>query len=90
MSKPYRPIDEIIEIFWITLPNAKCIIKKHKVDFFQAKGKFQVHVKDFYTAYTKHFNPSLFDVGTSKSIKKEKNISDIFQQLFGSAYSVNQ
>jgi hypothetical protein len=37
MPKAYRPIIEILEVFGITLPNAKLIIKKHKVDAFSAK-----------------------------------------------------
>ena len=59
MVKPYRTIDEIADIFSITLPVAKKIIKKHKVDTFSCKG-IKVHVKDFHKAYTKHYNPSLF------------------------------
>ena len=59
MSKPYRSLDEIADIFGITLPVVKKIIKKHKVDTFTNKG-FKVHVKEFNKAYTKHYNPSLF------------------------------
>jgi hypothetical protein len=59
MTKPYRSLDEIADIFGITLPVVKKIIKKHKVDTFTNKG-FKVHVKDFNKAYTKHYNPSLF------------------------------
>ena len=59
MSKPYRSLEEIADIFSITLSVAKKIIKKHKVDTFTNKG-FKVHVKDFNKAYTKHYNPSLF------------------------------
>lgn len=59
MTKPYRSLEEIADIFGITLPVVKKIIKKHKVDTFTNKG-FKVHVKDFNKAYTKHYNPSLF------------------------------
>jgi len=46
-----------------------------------------VHIKDFYKAYTRYYNPSLFDVDNKKNEKtkytpKEKDISDIFQKLF--------
>lgn len=59
MNIPYRNIEEIVDIFSITLPTAKSIIKKYKVDIFKRKG-IKVHVKDFHKAYTKHYNPSLF------------------------------
>ncbi len=59
MTKPYRSLDEIVDIFSITLPVAKKIIKKHKVDTFTSKG-LKVHVKDFNKAYIKYYNPSLF------------------------------
>lgn len=89
MTKAYRSLDEIIDIFSISLSTAKTIIKKYKVDTFTNKG-YKIHVKDFYKAYTKHYNPSLFDLGTKKCAKKPKDISDIFQQLFGSAYTITQ
>ena len=89
MTKAYRSIEEILDIFSITLSTAKTIIKKYKVDTFTSKG-FKIHVKDFYNAYTKHYNPSLFDFATTKKApQKPKDISHIFQKLFGSAYSVN-
>ncbi|EKD24534.1 MAG: hypothetical protein ACD_80C00212G0007 [uncultured bacterium (gcode 4)] len=88
MSKPYRSIDEIVDIFSITLSNAKSIIKKYKVDTFISKG-VKIHVKDFYNAYTKHYNPSLFDIATKKTKPQNpRDISNIFQKLFGSAYTV--
>jgi len=88
MSKPYRTLDEIVDIFWITVPKAKSIIKKYKVDAFTNKG-YKVHVKDFYTAYTRHYNPSLFDMKPIKTnTQHPKDISDIFHELFGCAYSV--
>ncbi|MFA6255859.1 MAG: hypothetical protein WC606_01625 [Candidatus Absconditabacterales bacterium] len=59
MTKPYRTLDEIVNIFSITLPVAKKIIKKHKVDTFKNRG-LKVHIKDFNKAYTKNYNPSLF------------------------------
>ncbi|MEI6774092.1 MAG: hypothetical protein WCL18_04775 [bacterium] len=59
MTKPYRTLQEIIDIFSITLSTAKSIIKKYKVDTFTNKG-FKVHVKDFNKAYTRYYNPSLF------------------------------
>jgi len=59
MNKPYRTLEEIADIFSVTLPTAKKIIKKHKVDTFVSKW-LKVHVKDFNKAYTKHYNPSLF------------------------------
>ena len=88
MNKPYRSLDEILDIFSITLSTAKTIIKKYKVDTFTSKW-LKIHVKDFYKAYTQHYNPSLFDLGIKKCAKKSKDISDIFQQLFGNAYSIN-
>jgi hypothetical protein len=81
MTKSYRSLEEILDIFSITLSTAKKIIKKHKVDTFTSKG-LKIHVKDFYKAYTQYYNPSLFDMETKKSDKKTKDISDIFQQLF--------
>lgn len=89
MSKPYRTIDEITDIFGISLPVVKKIIKKHKVDTFTSRG-LKVHIKDFYQAYTRHYNPSLFDMGTKKTIAQPKDISDIFQQLFGHGYTIRQ
>lgn len=89
MTKPYRTIEEILTIFSITLPTAKSIIKKYKVDTFTSKG-LKIHVKDFYKAYTQHYNPSLFDIGRKKIQKKHQDISHIFQQLFGCAYTTHQ
>lgn len=60
MSKPYRTIDEIASIFGIDTRAAKAITKKYRVDTFVNKSRTYVHVKDFYKAYTKHLNPSLF------------------------------
>jgi len=68
MSKPYRTIDEIAGIFGITIPNAKAVAKKYRVDQFTNKWKIYVHVKDFYSAYTKHLNPSLFASDDKKFI----------------------
>ena len=59
MTKPYRSLDEILDIFSIPVSTAKKIIKKHKVDTFMCKG-LKVHIKDFNKAYIKHYNPSLF------------------------------
>lgn len=59
MTKTYRSLNEIADIFGITLPVIKKIIKKHKVDTFTSKG-LKVNVKDFNKAYTKYYNPSLF------------------------------
>ncbi|HMS91229.1 MAG TPA: hypothetical protein PKC87_03360 [Candidatus Absconditabacterales bacterium] len=85
MGKPYRSLEEILDIFCIPLSTAKTIIKNHKVDTFIHKG-LKIHVKDFYQAYTHHYNPSLFDMQTKKLPSKPKDISQIFQQLFGCAY----
>ncbi|MEI7557449.1 MAG: hypothetical protein WCJ45_00930 [bacterium] len=71
------------------MPIVKKIIKKHKVDTFTSKG-VKVHVKDFYQAYTKHYNPSLFDVAKKKPASNPRDISAIFQQLFGRAYTTRQ
>jgi len=65
MTKSYRTIDEIADIFGITLQVARKIIKKHKVDTFTSKG-LKIHVKDFNKAYTKYYNPSLFAPGWKK------------------------
>lgn len=37
MLKTYRSLDEITDIFGVTLQVAKKIIKKHKVDTFTSK-----------------------------------------------------
>lgn len=89
MTKAYRSLDEILDIFCVTLPTAKTIIRKYKVDTFTSKG-LKIHVKDFYKAYTQHYNPSLFDLGNKKKQGETKDITEIFQQLFGSAYTINQ
>jgi hypothetical protein len=60
MSKPYCPLDEILEVFQINLSTAKSVIKKYRVDTFSNRGKLYIHSKDFYKAYTKNLNPSLF------------------------------
>ncbi len=95
--RPYRPLEEISEIFGISLPTAQSILKKHGVDHFLNKWKIMIHAKDFYSAYTKNFNPSLFDVEKSKkpipTAKKKSDkpdYSDIFQKLFGSAYETKK
>jgi len=89
-AKAYRSVDEIIDIFKITLSTVNSIIKKYKIDHFTGKWKIQIHAKDFYKAYTHNFNPSLFEVwDKKKKIKKvlvKNNNSDIFQKLFGSPY----
>jgi len=59
MTRNYRSLDEIADIFGITLPVAKKIIKKHRVDTFTSKG-LKINAKDFNKAYTKYYNPSLF------------------------------
>jgi hypothetical protein len=89
MIKSYRSPEEIADVFWITLPIVRKIIKKHKVDTFTSKG-IKVHIKDFYTAYTRYYNPSLFQTHKIVDKKNSKDISDIFQQLFGKAYTINQ
>jgi|GEM_PF-1478911 superoxide dismutase len=87
MNKTYRTIDEITDIFGITLQVARKIIKKHKVDTFTSKG-IKIHIKDFYKAYTTHYNPSLFEWSMkTNQPKPPKNIDEIFQKLFGSPYS---
>lgn len=90
MIKAYRTIDEICDIFRITLQVARKIIKKHKVDTFVSKG-LKIHVKDFYKAYTAHYNPSLFERSMkTNQPKAPKNVDEIFQELFGSPYSCRQ
>lgn len=59
MTRNYRSLDEIADIFWITLPIVRKIVKKHKVDTFISKG-IKANIKDFNKAYTKYYNPSLF------------------------------
>jgi len=59
MLRSYRTIEEITDIFWVTLHVVRKIIKKHKVDTFTSKG-LKINVKDFNKAYTKYYNPSLF------------------------------
>jgi hypothetical protein len=87
MLKAYRPLDDIAKIFGFTQANAKSIAHKYRVDTFSNKGKTFVHVKDFYAAYTKHFNPALFDLKEKKkSIKtSQKSPEDIFKNLFSIA-----
>jgi len=92
--KTYRPIDEIMEIFKITLWTVNSVIKKYKIDSFSSKGKIQINAKDFYKVYTNNFNPSLFDVWERKGIKKtvpaiNNDNSNIFQKLFGSPHITN-
>lgn len=91
--KTYRPIDEIMEIFKITLWTVSSIIKKYKIDSFSSKGKLQINAKDFYKAYTNNFNPSLFDVWNKrkeiKVVTDKSSTSDIFQKLFGGSYENN-
>jgi hypothetical protein len=89
MPRPYRTLEEIADIFGISVRNTQAIITRYKIDYFLSKGKVQVHAKDFYTAYTKHCNPSLFDLGEKKPAKVKitpKTNADIFQKLFGTAY----
>ena len=94
MNKPYLPLDEILEIFQINLATAKSVLKKHKVDTFSNKGKIMIHAKDFYKAYTRNFNPSLFEfVETKQTVENKPNLrntSEIFQKLFGSSYEVKK
>ncbi len=59
MVKTYCSLDEIVDIFGVTLPVARKIIKKHRVDTFTSKG-LKINAKDFNKAYTKYYNPSLF------------------------------
>lgn len=59
MTRNYRSPEEIADIFGITLPVVRKIIRKHRVDTFTSKG-MKVNVKDFNKAYTKYYNPSLF------------------------------
>ena len=60
MPKPYYTLDEILDVFKINHSIVRSIIKRYKVDTFSNKGKLYIHGKDFYKAYTKHLNPSLF------------------------------
>lgn len=66
MSKPYRTLEEMAAIFGISKAKAQAIAKRYRVDSFTNRGKIYAHAKDFYTAYTKHFNPSLFDLEEKK------------------------
>jgi len=59
MTKAYRSLEEIVDIFGTTPQVAKKIIKKHRVDTFTNKG-LKIHIKDFNKAYTRYYNPSLF------------------------------
>jgi len=86
MQKSYRPLQEVSDIFGVSLSIIKNIIKKHNVDTFVNKGT-KVHVKEFFKAYTKYYNPSLFDRSMrTNEPKAPKNINEIFQELFGSPY----
>lgn len=61
MIKAYASLEEILDIFGTTSQVAKKIIKKHRIDTFRSKG-LKIHVKDFNKAYTKYYNPSLFNI----------------------------
>lgn len=94
MNKPYLPLDEILEIFQIKFATAKAVLKKHRVDAFSNRGKLMIHAKDFYKAYTKSFNPSLFEFVQQKPSANKKTkqteMSVIFQKLFGTSYQAEK
>ena len=89
--KTYRSVNEIMEVFKITLWTVNSLIKKYKVDSFSSKGTMQINAKDFYKVYVTYCNPSLFGTWDEKkkpigiSTKKNDN-SDIFQKLFETPY----
>lgn len=87
-GKAYRSLDEIMDIFKISLSTVNSIIKKYKIDSFASKWKTQIHAKDFYKVYITHYNPSLFEIWDQKkkirTIQPKVNNADIFQKLFGS------
>lgn len=88
--KAYRSINEIIDIFKITAWTVTFIVKKYKVDNFLNKWVIQLNSKDFYKAYTKNVNPSLFDIWYRKNINKESILPDIktiFNKLFSTPYN---
>ena len=88
MPRAYRPIDEIVDIFGISLSTVNSIIKKYKIDYFVGKWKTKIHAKDFYKVYITYYNPSLFEVWNKKKkvkiIQPKLDNADIFQKLFGS------
>lgn len=69
--KNYIPIQEIIDIYKISLNTVNTILKKYKIDTFKAKKWLLINFKDFHKAYTSAYNPSLFSELDKKSKDKE-------------------
>ena len=66
--KNYITIQEIIDIYKISLNVVNIILKKYKIDTFKGKKWLLINFKDFHKAYTSAYNPTLF----SSIDKKEK------------------
>lgn len=69
--KNYITIQEVIDIYKISLNVVNTILKKYKIDTFKCKKGLMVNFKDFHKAYTSAYNPSLFSELDGKSKTKE-------------------
>ena len=86
-KRAYIPINDVLNIFQITISVDKSVVKKYKIDGFTTKWKLYVHISDFYKAYTTNFNPTLFDLSPEKKKKIKKKIklittSNVFESVF--------
>ena len=90
--KNYITIQEIIDIYKISLNTANIILNKYKIDTYKGKKWLLINFKDFHKAYTSAYNPTLFSLIDKKEKQRkheevEKLIkfgdtNDLFKHVF--------
>lgn len=82
----FRSIDEISEVFNITMTTVLDIIKKHRIKKELLWAKNYIDIQRFYNVYIKHYNPCLFCDDTKNTGPRKKTNLDLNNILthFGS------
>ncbi len=90
--KNYITIQEIIDIYKISLNTANIILKKYKIDTYKGKKWLLINFKDFHKAYTSAYNPTLFSLIDKKEkprkpeevekLIKFGDTDDLFKHIF--------
>ena len=60
--KNYITIQELIDVYKISLNTANIILNKYKIDTYKGKKWLLINFKDFHKAYTSAYNPTLFSL----------------------------
>ena len=79
--KNYITIQEIIDIYKVSLTIVDTILEKYKIDTFNGKKWLLINFKDFHKAYTSAYNPSLFSVLDKKATKESPRKPEEVEKL---------